>query len=136
MTACQIFFKLKFSEFIQNFRTLNVFGKFLLIVNYLLNWSGLATLPKSKLLHSFKSFPVKISIAPSSKLSSSLSIFATTQQIAGAWPWPHTYDFWRKMCNIRAKAELPLEGIFFALNFLPWEFSLIKKLEIKETKTT
>ena len=32
LTVCQIFFKLKFSEFIQNFRTLNVFGKFLLIV--------------------------------------------------------------------------------------------------------
>ena len=32
MTVCQIFFKLKFSKFIQNFRTLNVFGKFLLIV--------------------------------------------------------------------------------------------------------
>ena len=28
-----MFFKLKFSKFIQNFRTLNVFGKFLLIVN-------------------------------------------------------------------------------------------------------
>ena len=34
------------------------------------------------------------------------------------------------------KAELPLEGIFFALNFLPWEFSLVKKLEIEKTKTT
>ena len=32
MTFGQIFFKLKFSKFIQNFRTLNVFGKFLLIV--------------------------------------------------------------------------------------------------------
>jgi hypothetical protein len=30
-----------------------------------------------------------------------------------------------------SKAELPLEGIFFALNFLPWEFLLLKKLEIK-----
>ena len=28
------------------------------------------------------------------------------------------------------KAELPQVGIFFALNFLPWEFLLIKKLEI------
>ena len=36
----------------------------------------------------------------------------------------------------KAKAELPLEGIFFALNFLPWEFLLVKKLEIKKTKTT
>ena len=32
MTVCQKFFKLKFSKVIQNFRTLNVFGKFLLIV--------------------------------------------------------------------------------------------------------
>ena len=30
MTVCQIFFK--FKKFIQNFRTQNVFGKFLLIV--------------------------------------------------------------------------------------------------------
>ena len=34
------------------------------------------------------------------------------------------------------KAELPLEGIFFALNFLPWESLLVKKLEIEKTKTT
>ena len=34
------------------------------------------------------------------------------------------------------KAELPLEGIIFALNFLPWEFLLVKKLEIEKTKTT
>ena len=34
------------------------------------------------------------------------------------------------------KAELLQEGIFFALNFLPWESLLIKKLEIKKTKTT
>ena len=34
------------------------------------------------------------------------------------------------------KAELPLEGIFFPLNFLPWEFLLIKKFEINKTKTT
>ena len=27
------------------------------------------------------------------------------------------------------KAELTQVGIFFALNFLPWEFLLIKKLE-------
>ena len=37
MTVCQIFFKLKFSKCIQNFRTLNVFGKFLLIV-YANHW--------------------------------------------------------------------------------------------------
>ena len=35
----------------------------------------------------------------------------------------------------RYKAELQLEGIFFALNFLPWEYSLVKKLEIDKTKT-
>ena len=35
MTVCQIFFKLKFSKFIQNFRTLDVFGKFILIVETL-----------------------------------------------------------------------------------------------------
>ena len=34
------------------------------------------------------------------------------------------------------KAELPLEGIFFASNFLRWEFLLVKKLEIEKTKTT
>ena len=34
------------------------------------------------------------------------------------------------------KAELPLEGFFFSLNFLPWEFLLVKKLEINKTKTT
>ena len=34
------------------------------------------------------------------------------------------------------KAELLLEGIFFALNFLPWKFLLIEKLEIEKTKTT
>ena len=33
------------------------------------------------------------------------------------------------------KAELPLEGIFFALNFLPWKFLLVKKLEFEKTKT-
>ena len=35
-----------------------------------------------------------------------------------------------------SKAELPLEGIFFALNYLPWEFLSVKKLEIEKTKTT
>ena len=34
------------------------------------------------------------------------------------------------------KAELLQEGIFLTLNFLPWESLLIKKLEIKKTKTT
>ena len=38
--------------------------------------------------------------------------------------------------NKNTKAELPQEGIFFALNFLPWEFLLVKKLEIEKTKTT
>ena len=33
MTLCEIFFKLKFSKCIQNIRTLESFGKFLLIVN-------------------------------------------------------------------------------------------------------
>ena len=37
--------------------------------------------------------------------------------------------------NQSSKAELPLEGIFFALNFLPWDFLLIKKLKIEKTKT-
>ena len=32
LTVCEIFFQLNFSKFIQNFKTLNVFGKFLLIV--------------------------------------------------------------------------------------------------------
>ena len=30
------------------------------------------------------------------------------------------------------KAELPIEGIFFALKFLPYEVLLIKKLEIEK----
>ena len=37
--------------------------------------------------------------------------------------------------HVIAKAELPQEGIFFALNFLPWEFLLINMLEIKKTNT-
>ena len=37
---------------------------------------------------------------------------------------------------IVSKAELQQVGIFFALNFLPWDFLLIKKLEIEKTKTT
>ena len=36
--------------------------------------------------------------------------------------------------GICGKAELPKVGIFFALNFLPWEFLLIKKLEIKKLR--
>ena len=31
--------------------------------------------------------------------------------------------------TVLGKAKLPLEGIYFALNFLPWEFLLINKLE-------
>ena len=34
------------------------------------------------------------------------------------------------------KAELSLEGIFFVLNFLPWDLLLVKMLEIKKNKTT
>ena len=34
------------------------------------------------------------------------------------------------------KAEFQQVGIFFAFNFLPWDFLLIKKLEIEKTKTT
>ena len=41
-----------------------------------------------------------------------------------------------KLIHIVSKAELPLEGIFFTLNFLPWEFLLVEKLEIEKTKTT
>ena len=36
----------------------------------------------------------------------------------------------------RNKAELPQVGIFFGLNFLPWEFLLVKKLKIDKTKAT
>ena len=32
------------------------------------------------------------------------------------------------------KAELLKVGIFFTLNFLPWEFLSIRKLEIEKTK--
>ena len=38
--------------------------------------------------------------------------------------------------NSMPKAELSKVGIFFALNFLPWEFLLIKKLEIEKTQYT
>ena len=34
------------------------------------------------------------------------------------------------------QADLLLKGILFSLNFLPWEFLLMKKLEIKKTETT
>ena len=34
------------------------------------------------------------------------------------------------------EAELPQEGILFALNFLPWKFLLIKKLAFKKFKIT
>ena len=34
------------------------------------------------------------------------------------------------------KAEFQQVGIFFAFNFLPWDFLLIKKLKIEKTKTT
>ena len=38
---------------------------------------------------------------------------------------------------IRAKAEFAEEGTFFSqTDFLPWEFLLIKKLEIEKTKPT
>ena len=42
----------------------------------------------------------------------------------------------QKNSSNTTKAELPQEGIFFALNFFPWEFLLIKKLEIEKTKAT
>ena len=37
--------------------------------------------------------------------------------------------------KIDTKADLPQVGIFFLLNFLPWEFFLQEKLEIEKTKT-
>ena len=37
---------------------------------------------------------------------------------------------------LKSKAELLYVGCFFALNCLPWEFLLKKKLEIEKTKTT
>ena len=37
MTVCEIYFKLKFSKFILNIKTLIVFGKFLLIVQIIFN---------------------------------------------------------------------------------------------------
>ena len=53
-----------------------------------------------------------------------------------------SYRVWDKIIHSKQsifdqvfKAELPLEGFFFALNFLPWEFFLVKKLEIEKTKT-
>ena len=49
-----------------------------------------------------------------------------------------SYRVWDKIIHSKQsifdqvfKAELPLEGFFFALNFLPWEFLLVKKLEIE-----
>ena len=38
LTVCEIFFKLKFSKFMQNIRALIVFGKFLLIVYVRVFW--------------------------------------------------------------------------------------------------
>ena len=38
--------------------------------------------------------------------------------------------------KLYSKAELLQVGIFFGLNFLPWQFLLAKKLEIEKTKTT
>ena len=40
-----------------------------------------------------------------------------------------------KLLNL-AKAELLQVGNFFALNFLPWEVLLMKKLEIDKAKPT
>ena len=39
-------------------------------------------------------------------------------------------SFWTLKLNYRKKV------FYFSLNFLPWEFLLIKKLEIEKTKTT
>ena len=36
LTVCEIFFKLKFSKFIQDIKTLESFGKFLLIENLII----------------------------------------------------------------------------------------------------
>ena len=40
----------------------------------------------------------------------------------------------KKQCKV--KLNYRKQVFFFALNFLPWEFLLIKKLEIRKTKTT
>ena len=45
-TICETFLKLKFSKFVLNFRTLNIFGNFFLVVllcklcKYRFDWSG------------------------------------------------------------------------------------------------
>ena len=45
------------------------------------------------------------------------------------------FQYYQVKAGLFIKAELPKVGIFFALNFLPWEFLSIKKLKIEKTKT-
>jgi hypothetical protein len=52
------------------------------------------------------------------------------------WNSQRSGQFLKQSAFLTCKAELQLEGIFFALNFLPWEFLSVKKLEIEKTKTT
>ena len=44
-----------------------------------------------------------------------------------------SHESMKKDCT---KAELPQEGILFALNFLPWKFLLIKNLDFEKTMAT
>ena len=50
--------------------------------------------------------------------------------------WAEILNRFCEIAITAIKAESPQVGIFLALNFLPWEFLLIKKLEIEKTKTT
>ena len=50
--------------------------------------------------------------------------------------WAEILNRFCEIAITAIKAESPQVGIFLALNFLPWEFLLIKKLEIEKTNTT
>ena len=50
--------------------------------------------------------------------------------------WAEILNRFCEIAITAIKAESPQVSIFLALNFLPWEFLLIKKLEIDKTKTT
>ena len=47
---------------------------------------------------------------------------------------PNTYLVINRKTSFCTKAELLLEVIFCALNFLPWEFLLVKNLEIEKQR--
>ena len=58
------------------------------------------------------------------------------------WAWPKICDLIQKILNVAKKQPFELKlnyckkVFYFALNFLPWEFLSIKKLDFEKTKTT